>query len=261
MSEKRSPETEPVAIIQFTDLHLVADRDGEVRGINGVESFQRVLALARETGWPPDRVLATGDLSNDGTEASYAHARELLADLEAPVSFVPGNHDEPEVMARVLPGGAIKSERVLDLAGWRIVLLDSHLPPCQVAGRLTEKELAHLDRALGETPDRHALVCLHHNPVDIGSPWFVPIGVQNQDAFWAVVDRHAHVRCVLFAHIHQEFDSVRGNVRLLASPSTSAQFKPGTDVLVIDDLPPGFRRLQLHPDGSVTTSVHRVKPA
>ncbi|RME70111.1 MAG: 3',5'-cyclic-AMP phosphodiesterase [Planctomycetota bacterium] len=251
--------TDAVRLLQITDMHLVADRAGRVRGVCGHESLGAVLAAARSRAhvWPPDAVLATGDLSDDGSAASYRHFRERVAGLEAPVYWIPGNHDDRAVMDEVLPGGNVMAERSLRLGAWQIVLLDSQLPG-EVRGRLGVRELARLDAELGGSDRPHALVVLHHNPCDIGSRWFAPLGIEDEAAFWEGIERHERVRAVLFGHIHQDFERVRGGVRLLASPSTSAQFAPGTDTLVIDDRPPGWRWLVLHPDGRVESWVERL---
>jgi Icc protein len=249
-----------VHLLQVTDMHLVADAEGEIRGVRGYESFARVLAAARSGyggTWPPAAVLATGDLSDDGSPESYRHFRALVADLGARVHWIPGNHDEPRTMLEVLPGGNVSNQRAFTAGGWQVVMLDSHLPG-EVKGRLGPRELDFLDRRLTNNGARHALVCLHHNPCGIGSRWFEPLGIDDAEALWQVIERHPQVRCVLFAHIHQAFEAQRGDVRLLATPSASAQFAPGTDTLVIDDLPPGWRTLQLHGDGSITSQVHRL---
>jgi len=66
---------------------------------------------------------------------------------------------------------------------------------------------------------------------------------------------------VVWGHIHAEFSARRGDVRLLATPATCVQFKPGTAAPQVDELPPGYRWFELHPDGRLETGVERVEPA
>ena len=58
--------------------------------------------------------------------------------------------------------------------------------------------------------------------------------------------------------MHQEIDTERNGVRLLASPSTCVQFAPGCENFKADAKPPGYRWLDLAPGGEVTTGVSRV---
>jgi Icc protein len=143
---------------------------------------------------------------------------------------------------------------------WLFVMLDSYQHG-MAAGRVGEGELARLDAALAAHADRHVLVCLHHHPVAAGSRWLDTVGLENGDALFEVLDRHRNVRVLLWGHVHQAFDGERRGVRLLATPSTCAQFKPGSDQFAIDQRPPGYRWFELHDDGRVESAVVWVDAA
>ena len=70
-----------------------------------------------------------------------------------------------------------------------------------------------------------------------------------------MIDRHKNVRAILWGHVHQAYDGLRKNVRLLATPSTCAQFVPRADEFAVDARPPAYRTLQLQPDGTLVTEV------
>ena len=137
-------------------------------------------------------------------------------------------------------------------------MLDT-LVPGSVYGMLRSEQLELLEHALQEAPDRHHLICLHHHPVAIGSRWMDKIGLHNREALFEIVDRYSCVRALLWGHIHQEFDSWRDDVRLLASPSTGVQFTAGSESFQVDRLAPGYRWLRLHADGQLETGVSRVE--
>jgi Icc protein len=61
--------------------------------------------------------------------------------------------------------------------------------------------------------------------------------------------------------VHQEFDRRRGNVRMLASPSTCFQFTIREGRHRLDPAAPGYRWLKLYADGSVATGVKRLDGA
>lgn len=264
-TDRTTPMTSPDApahVLHITDTHLFAARDGRLLNMNTYDSLTAVLAAAGRPA--PDAVLATGDLAQDGTAAAYAHLTEALATFAAacdrppPVYWLPGNHDEPSVMRAALVHPPLRPEREAVIGNWYVILLDSTVPG-EVGGRLSDDELARLDAGLARCADRPALVCLHHNPVAVGAQWMDDIGLANAAAFFETLDRHAHVRAVLWGHVHQEIDVERRGVRLLASPSTCIQFKPQTAEFGIDARAPGYRRLRLYPDGRLETTVHRVE--
>ena len=77
-------------------------------------------------------------------------------------------------------------------------------------------------------------------------------------SFLPITDRYACVRAIVWGHVHQSHDSRRKGVRLLATPSTCAQFLPHSDHFAIDPAPPAYRRLTLRADGTIDTEVVRV---
>ena len=248
--------SDDIRLLQFTDTHLVAQADGVLRGVNTRASLQNVLRHARAHYWNADAVLLTGDLVNDDP-GGYAVVRELFGDLGKPVWCLPGNHDDAEFMRRELAGAPFQVGGFQDLGAWRIVMVDSCVAG-QAQGRLSTAELMRVDAVLAGAGDRHVLLGLHHHPVRMGSRWIDSVGLQNADEFFEVTDRHPHLRAIVWGHVHQSFDTHRKGVRLLAAPSTCAQFLPHADQFAIDPSPPGYRRLNLHPDGSLETEVLRV---
>jgi Icc protein len=102
---------------------------------------------------------------------------------------------------------------------------------------------------------RPVMVCLHHPPLPVGSAWLDSVGLTNADELLAVLDRHPTVRLVLGGHVHQEYVQRRRGALVLATPSTCAQFTPRTERCVMDLKPPGYRWLDLLPDGGVRTEV------
>nr|WP_263010823.1 3',5'-cyclic-AMP phosphodiesterase [Pseudomonas chlororaphis] len=245
-----------VLLVQLSDSHLFAETDGALLGMNTADSLQRVIDLVLAQQPRIDLMLATGDLSQDGTLESYQRFRQLTRQIPAPGRWLPGNHDEPQVM-RLATRDSDLLQPIIDIGNWRITLLDSAVPG-SVPGYLQDDQLQLLARSLGEAPERHHLICLHHHPVSIDCAWMEPIGLRNAEALFAVLDRFPQVRALLWGHVHQEIDRLRGDVRLLASPSTCIQFEPGSDDFKVEEQVPGYRWLRLLPDGRLETGVERV---
>lgn len=249
-------EKDSVLLVQLTDSHLFAEADGKLLGMGTAESLQRVVDLVLEEQPNVDLVLATGDLSQDGSRASYERFRTLSERITAPARWCPGNHDELDAMQQTAGGSALM-EPVVDIGAWRVVMLDT-LVPGSVFGMLHDEQLGLLERTLQQEPERPHLICLHHHPVSIGSRWMDSIGLHNREALFEVLDRFSCVKALLWGHIHQAFDSERRGVRLLATPSTGVQFAPGSEDFQVDTLAPGYRWLRLYADGTLETAVSRV---
>lgn len=255
-SPSAPPPDTPLLLVQLTDSHLFADAGKRLLGMQTQDSLRHVIELVRREQPRIDLVLASGDISQDGSSESYAHFRRLCAELSAPVRWVSGNHDEYRPLQRASQETELLAP-VTDLGDWRILMLDSSMPGA-VQGCLDDVQLALLERSLQENPGRHHLICMHHHPVSIGSAWMEPIGLNNAQALFALLDRYRQVRVLLWGHVHQEYDQMRRGVRLLASPSTCVQFTPGSEDFSVSQEAPGYRWLRLYPDGRLETGVSRV---
>jgi Icc protein len=250
--------TEVLRLIQVTDTHLFADPQGRLMGVNTEQTLAGLLTRIRDDGERPDAVLATGDLAQDGSAEAYRRVATQLAGLEAPVYWLPGNHDCPDTMRKHFAGSWIMAEHAFRARGWQAILLDSAVAG-EIGGHLGRGELERLEDRLSAHPDDHALVCLHHHPVVVGTGWLDCLGLDNPEDFFEVVDRYPQVRAVLWGHVHQAFDATRRGVRLMATPSTCFQFLPGSREFAVDSGPPAYRWLELSPGGEIRTEVRHVE--
>jgi Icc protein len=248
-----------IRVIQFTDPHLFGDVAATLRGINTYESLERTLADASGHVAVADAILVTGDLVQDDP-GGYEHFRRIFARFNKPVLCVPGNHDLVPQMRAALSQPPFDLDGPVDIGAWRVVLIDSVVAN-QAGGHISAEMLTKLDEDLGRARQRHALVCLHHHPVNMASRWLDKVGLANANEFWSVIDSHPNVKAVAWGHVHQPFEGSRRSVRLLATPSTCAQFQPRSDQFVIDDQPPAYRLLTLHSNGAIDTGVHLLTAA
>jgi len=247
-------------LAHITDTHLFSDPEENMKGIKTRESFLAVTEAAYTTHSSYDAVILGGDLAQDHSEGAYRAIARTMLERDAPVYAVPGNHDDPEKMHEVLNPTVRFSTPIADvkMGNWQLLLLDSRYEG-KVSGRFSDALLDRLEQLLADEPELHQLIVMHHHPVPVGSAWMDKIALRDREAFWEVVEQHSSVRGVLFGHVHQEFDQMRGDVRLLGSPSTMIQFTPNRDDFAMDDRSPGFRWLRLNDDGSIETEVVRVE--
>ncbi|MFL2545779.1 MAG: metallophosphoesterase [Candidatus Rariloculaceae bacterium] len=245
----------PVVLLHLTDMHLHAAADSRMRGVATYETFLAVLEqVQRDTRWPPDAIVVTGDIVQDESRAGYERFRATLERFKIPVYCLPGNHDDPQLMSEVLADAPFQVCGDTNLADWILIFL-STFSAGDDGGRLGTDTLADLDARLSANVDRHALICMHHQPLPMGSAWLDGAGLRDADEFLACIERHSQVRAVLWGHVHQASDRLRDGVRYLSSPSTCAQFLPDNDSFALDSRPPGMRWLSLGADGEIQSEI------
>ncbi|MEY1660960.1 3',5'-cyclic-AMP phosphodiesterase [Isoalcanivorax beigongshangi] len=248
----------PLRVVQLTDCHLFADPGTRLLGVDTQYSLEMVLARVRREQPDCQLVLATGDLSQDGSERSYRRLIDMMAALPMPVYWLEGNHDISAPLVAALDGDCSRlSPCVTELGDWTFVLLDSSVPD-EVPGDLSGADMAFLEQALSAARTAHVMVCLHHHPVPMGSAWLDAQQIADPQGFFALLRRFPAVRAVVWGHVHQAFEGERDGIKLYSTPSTCVQFKPGSADFALDDCGPGYRWFDLHADGAIDSGVSRV---
>jgi Icc protein len=247
-----------IHLIQITDTHIARDPGPtDFEGVDTAATLAAVLEAVEALPNLPDCMVLTGDLVDIPSPEAYGRLRALLRERRYPVVCLPGNHDDPAMMAGLLNAGALRTSRVIDLGAWRVLMLNDWLEGSD-GGRFAPQELDFLRRELiaaGPTP---VLICLHHQPVPIGSPWMDAMGLDNPTELFATTDSFNIVRGMVWGHIHQEFSAERRGIPLWATPSTCVQFLPGVGQYTVDDRAPGFRTFELLPGGALASRVMRI---
>jgi len=248
------PKARLLRLVQVSDCHVSGDSRAIYRGQHADRNLASLLPAMRD--WQPDLILLTGDVAEDGSAAAYGRVSALLGTVGAPVLALPGNHDDAVQMRRYFPLGAWGEPLVHQARNWQLILLDSTVRNC-VGGQFTADMLRHLDAVIGRSAGRNVLLALHHQPVAVGSLWIDRYALDDAEAFWEVVDRHAHVRCVTWGHVHQDFESLRGRIILLGAPSSAANSLPPRDACTLDLAGPAGRWLELDLEGGIETGLIR----
>ncbi|MBV8802170.1 MAG: 3',5'-cyclic-AMP phosphodiesterase [Gammaproteobacteria bacterium] len=243
-------------IVQMSDLHIFADKEKSLLGVETHKSLSAVIDLIKTDPVSPDIILLTGDLSQDNSEKSYLNIIDLFQELPAPVYCLPGNHDDIDIMTRFFPQRNISDLKNIVLDHWQIILLNSQKTGA-VEGFLDELQLEFMQECLKKYPMHHAIIAFHHQPIMVGSAWLDNLGLKNADVFWDILKSFPQVKTILFGHVHQAFTGQKNGINIYSTPSTCIQFKPNVADFALDPLPPAYRWMDLKSNGELETGIIR----
>lgn len=214
-------------IAQISDCHIVDPNELFAERTNSADGLRRAIETLQRLPVPPDLVLLTGDLVNDGTPSQYDHLVELLGGLDVPLLPIPGNHDDRQQLrerfSTVLPPGDPDEpiDVVYDLDALRVVALDTTIPG-RHDGALSDDQLDWLDARLAEVPDTPTIVAQHHPPVSSGIVWMdADNGFASGGREEEVLRRHGHVEAVVSGHLHRSFQRRFAGTVSITCPSTA----------------------------------------
>lgn len=241
-------------LLQFTDLHLFAEADGAMRGTRTLDTLVTTLSEAQRKHWPPDAILVTGDIAQDESRGAYEVFEQQFTNLGAPVLCIPGNHDNPSFLKELKP--PFQYCGTATFGNWIVLMLNTNNPG-DAGGMLQPDQLTNLDKTLKASADKHVLICLHHHPVSSGSRWLDTVALRNAAELWHILEKHQHVRGLLWGHVHQAYEERQNGMLLMSTPSTCRQFQPNSaDFALDEDRGPAYRWLNLHPDGTIVTAIN-----
>lgn len=248
-----------INILQITDLHLFADLERTLLGVNTYASFKAVIEHINQTipQYTPQLIVLSGDLSQDDSKESYQHLLNSIKHFAYPIAWLPGNHDQPKLMHTLFAGSTLTNNKHFIFKPWQIILLDSHWDG-HVAGYLSDEQLHFLNQTLANHSE-YALIYLHHHVQPVNSQWIDKIKLQNAEDFLAMIAKYSQVRGIVSGHVHQDFLYQDQQITYLTTPSTCIQFKPYSINFALDQQMPGYRYITLAPEGHLKTKLYRVE--
>lgn len=236
-------------IAQLTDLHI---REPQKLAYGRLDTspylrtcVESVLALRQR----PDAVVLTGDLTDFGRPAEYAHLRALLAPLDMPVYFLPGNHDDRQNLRAAFPEHDYMQngefiQYAVDIGELRLVALDTVIPQ-QSGGELCKARLQWLQETLEASEGRPVVIAMHHPPFRTLIGHMDKIGLQTgANELEGIVSQYKNIERIICGHLHRVIDVRFGGTIASTAPAPAHQV-----TLDLDDNaestwmlePPGFR--------------------
>ncbi|WP_435973272.1 metallophosphoesterase [Streptomyces sp. Qhu_M48] len=250
-----------IVIAHVSDIHV----DGEPRS---ADRTRAVLRYLEDLPYDLAAVLVTGDVTDHGTPAQYAVARELL-NSRHPLLVCPGNHDDRAAFRKVLLDDGTEARpyapvnQLLRGEGFVIALCDSSVPG-EHHGLLEDETVEWLEEVLDATPrEVPVLVAFHHPPVPLHTPYVDEIRQFGEERLAALADRHPHLTAFLAGHAHTAAATTFAGRPLLVAPGVVSAIRlpwerPGTDPHVHLDQPPALAFHVLGEDGRLTTHYRTV---
>lgn len=267
------------SFIQITDHHLLESEDQIREGFVPGYALRMVMRhIAENTADKADFIVSTGDLVEPPTEAAYACAARLLGlDTSAraaapgpwkinteglhdyPMYFLPGNHDDRELVTRHLFSGSEPVPTGLynfafEHKGVQFIFMDWGPESKAVFLPETRRFLAQALKS-----DLPSVIVCHQHVKKIGSRWLDSFLADDLDDFWEIVAApgvREKVLGVLCGHVHITYEEDYRGIPILGLRSTAYPFARTDDITIIL-APPHYRFVSIQ-NGVLTSRIYKV---
>ncbi|WP_440862647.1 metallophosphoesterase [Symbiopectobacterium purcellii] len=210
--------------VHLTDLHLTKELPSDEN-----YRFEKLIGfLAKNKSIINfDKIIVTGDISNNGERESYEYFFSHMDSLDIPYSAFPGNHDDTDNM-RVLSSGAVhhKDLSLFSDEHWSLIKVNTVVPGKDY-GFINEKELSMLEHMLLTNRGKKIAVFLHHHPLEVGTPLVDSCMLQNSGDFLGLCMSH-NVKFIAAGHAHTSCQQRIGQIFVSIAPAVCYQWVNGT---------------------------------
>jgi 3',5'-cyclic AMP phosphodiesterase CpdA len=266
---------ENFSFIQITDHHLLESEAAHREGFVPGHALRMVMRhIAENSADKADFIISTGDLVEPPTDAAYGCAIRLLglsssASLpgpqkvnteglsDYPMYFLPGNHDDREIMTRCLfPDSQPIAlyNFTFEHKGVQFIFMD--WGPESKAVFLRETSNFLYQALQSEMP---SVIVSHQHVKPIGSRWLDSFIADDIDQFWQIVAAPGvkeKVLGILCGHVHITYEDEYKGIQILGLRSTAYPFAK-TDHVTVILAPPHYRFVSIQ-NGILTSRIYKV---
>ena len=252
-------------IAHLSDPHLLAGGALQYGHVDTEVRLAAALTRLARLDPAPQALVFTGDLADKGEPKAYLRLRELVepvaASLGAQVIWVMGNHDDRAAYARQLfdedAGTEAPQDRVHDVAGLRVVSLDSTVPGWH-HGELSRAQLDWLADVLATPAPHGTVLAVHHPPIPVPMMRLAEIIELKDQQPLAEVLAGSDVRAIVGGHFHFSSYSTFAGIPVSVASATcyTSELAPDDRLLSAVDAHQTFTMVHVYAD----RVVHSVVP-
>jgi len=226
-------------ILQINDLH-VAKEGEESFGVDVRNNFLRIVERLKAAR--ADLLVINGDLCfRDGEREIYEWIKQHLSEIDLPIAYTSGNHDDPALMAKVFNlNGSLKEKELYyarKIDGQTCLFLDT------TTRIVSEEQLQWLARELDKASDR-VFVFMHHPPLFAGVPYMdnnhALINMEPIQELFNSFPGQVYVFC---GHYHVDKVVQRKNITVYITPACFFQIDQHEEKFKVDHYRIGYREI------------------
>ena len=270
------------AVIADTHMNQQEDYSSSPFPCNALANARTRRVVAELNRLEPDFVVHLGDIVNPVPELptyedAANHFKTLVADLDAPLYLVPGNHDVGDKPVSWMPAGRVNDEHLalyerhfgphylsFDHGDLHFIIVNAPIINSGLAAEAEQR--VWLEREFAENADKRVFVCIHYppyvsNPDENGS--YDNIDEPGRSWFNMLIETH-RPEAMFCGHVHNFWYDRLGETEMYILPSTAFvrqdysefyRIEPGDQLGRNDEPKLGYFVVRLYETGHVAECI------
>ena len=270
------------AVIADTHLNQKEDYSSSPYPCNALANARTRRVIAELNQLKPEFVVHLGDIVNPVPELptyedAAGHFKTLVADLEAPLHLVSGNHDVGDKPVSWMPAGTVNAEHLalyeqhfgdhfysFDRNGLHMVVVNAQIINSGLAAEETQR--AWLEKDLADNAAQRTFICIHYPPYVSNAGengTYDNIDEPGRSRLMDLIKAHKP-EGMFCGHVHNFWYDVLGETEMYLLPSTAFvrqdysemyRIEPGDQYGRNDEPKLGYFIVRVHERGHVVENV------
>lgn len=266
-----------IRFIHISDTHIGPTKDFMLQGLNSYLGFTAVLKAIKELPFKPNFIIHTGDVIADPDEKSYELFASMVRDIDIPLYYVTGNHDDSMMLKRSLSFG-LKEDLMEEKLVYRFekndhpfLVIDGRGPrEIDPHGTISDEQMNIIESQMTNDPPsplasvgaRPITIFIHFPLLPMDTKWIDRdmLLFEGEKLHQLFVKHKEKIAGVFFGHVHRGTQIIRDGIHYTSVGSTFLQFglMPDQEVPSFEDHGRGYFNIVSIDEGKVVIKEQSV---
>lgn len=224
--------------IHISDTHIGPDESFMIFGSNPYHKLALTIDHLNNIPVDYDFIVHTGDIVEVATESSYLLAANLFKKLRKPIYFIPGNHDNANLVKVHLSFNSaayIHEETdnsfLLNKGKYQLLFIDAPTPSENpYRGKIEDSTIRSIERYILKK-NKQTLIFIHYPPLPLDSKWLNNdmLLINGKELHDLLKGPEKNVLAVFFGHVHRGMQVIKDKLTYISTGSPFCQFQAWPD--------------------------------
>ncbi len=221
-----------IRFIHISDTHIGPTEEFTLQGVNSFRGFRSVLQAIRDLPFRPDFIIHTGDVVADPDEASYELFNKMVRDVDIPLYFVTGNHDDSLMLKNAVqfgPKNDVMEDKLVytfERNEHQFLVIDGRGPrEIDPHGTISEVQIQVIESQISKF-QYPISIFIHFPLLPMDCKWIDRdmLLLEGERLHALFVKHREKIQGVFHGHVHRGTQTLRDGIRYQSVGSTFLQF-------------------------------------